>query len=148
MPFWCPGSVRCKGPAREIILALENLYLEGLSYVSDGGLIDVFGGMDSLCASYGCYNHLISFLTRHFDNTVNVYMQSKTKKRWKLSGFPESVATFALRQGLQSLFRHVDHSSPCRKSCADCDVNKGVTRNKRRIAESWASRDPGSRKRT
>jgi hypothetical protein len=147
VPFWCPGSVRCKGPARSIILALENLYPEGLSYVSDSGLIDGFGGLDSLCPSCGCYNHPISFLTRHLDYTVNVYIQSKTKKRWRISGFPESVATFASRQGLQSSFGHGDHGSPSRKPCQGCDVNKGTTRNKRKIAESWESRDPSSRKR-
>ncbi|OQD97721.1 hypothetical protein PENSOL_c011G11247 [Penicillium solitum] len=68
--FWCRGSVRCKGPARKVILALENLYPDGLSYVSDCGLIDRFGGLDSLCPLCGCYNRSISFLTRHLDYTT------------------------------------------------------------------------------
>ena len=81
VPFWCPGVVRCKGPGREIILALEYLYPEGLSYVSDSGLIDGFGGRDSLYPSCGYYNHPISFLTRHLDYTMNIYIQSRTKKK-------------------------------------------------------------------
>ncbi|OQE66362.1 hypothetical protein PENNAL_c0188G01118 [Penicillium nalgiovense] len=66
-PFWCRGSVRCKGPARMVILALENLYPDGLSYVSDCGLIDRFGGLDSLCPLCGCYSRSVTFLARHLE---------------------------------------------------------------------------------
>ncbi|OQE65362.1 hypothetical protein PENNAL_c0212G04981 [Penicillium nalgiovense] len=68
--FWCRGSVRCKGPARMVILALENLYPDGLSYVSDCGLIDKFGGLDSLCPSCGCYSRSISLLAHHLEYTT------------------------------------------------------------------------------
>lgn len=146
-PFWCPGSVRCKGPARKIIRALEHLYPEGLSYVSDCGLIDDFGGLDSLCASCGCYNRPISFLTHHLDHTVNIYIQNRSKTKWRISGFPESVATFASRQGLHSSFGQGDHGYPCREPCHDCDVIGGTTKGKRRRRESRGSGDVGSRKR-
>lgn len=148
VPFWCPGVVRCKGPAREIILALEYLYPEGLSYVLDSGLIDGFGGLDSLCPLCRCYNYPISFLTRHLDYTINIYLQSRTKKKWRISGFPESVATFASRQGLQLLFGHGNHGYPSRKPCQSYDVSKGTTRGKRRMVESCDSREAGLRKRT
>lgn len=97
MPFWCLGLVRYKGLAREIIVALENLYPDSLSYVLDSGLINTFGGLDSLCPLYGCYSYPVSFLTLYLDYTINIYIQSKTKKRWRISGFPESVATFTSR---------------------------------------------------
>jgi hypothetical protein len=148
VPFWCTGSVRCKGPPRKIILALDYLYPEGLSFVSDSGLIDSFGGLNSLCPSCGCYNHPISFLTRHLDYTINIYIQSRTKKRWRISGFPGSVATFASKQGLQSSFGRRDHGHPCRKPCESCDLGKGTTRGKRRMVESRCSRQASSRKRT
>ena len=72
--FWCHGSVRCKGSARMVILVLKNLYPDGLSYVLDCGLIDRFGGLDSLCPSCGCYNHSISFSARYLEYTVNIYI--------------------------------------------------------------------------
>ena len=66
--------MRYKGLAREIILALEYLYLEGLSYILDSRLINRFRGLDSLYTLYSYYNYLISFLTRYLDYTVNIYI--------------------------------------------------------------------------
>jgi hypothetical protein len=146
-PFWCRGSVRCKGPARKVILALENLYPDGLSYVSDCGLIDDFGGLDSLCPSCGCYNRSISFLTRHLDYTVNIYIQTKSKKRWRIGGFPESVASFVSSQGLLSSFGHDNHGSPCREPCQSCDVIRTSARGRRRKRESRGSGEIYPRKR-
>lgn len=146
-PFWCSGSVRCRGSARKIISALEHLYPEGLSYVSDSGLIDNFGGLDNLCPSCGCYNRPISFLTRHLDHTVNVYVQNRSKKRWRISGFPETVATFALRQGLHTPFGRGDHDCPSRHPCHECDVIRDATKSKRRRRQSTESGNVGSKKR-
>ncbi|KAJ5456073.1 uncharacterized protein N7458_004337 [Penicillium daleae] len=146
-PFWCHGSVRCKGPARKVVLALEHLYPDGLSYVSDGGLIDRFAGLDSICPSCGCYNSPISFLTRHLDYTVNIYLQSYSQKRWRLGGFPESVASFVSRQGLQSPFGQDDHGYPCRKPCPSCDIVPSPIKGTRRRRESRGSGDIGPRKR-
>lgn len=145
-PFWCCGVVRCKGPAGKVITALEHLYPEGLSFFSDCGLIDDLGGLDSLCASCGCYNRSISFLTRHLDYTVNIYIQNRSKRRWRISGFPESVATFASKQGLLSPFGQGDHGYPCREPCDGCDVIRGSLRGKRR-RESRSSSEAGPRKR-
>jgi hypothetical protein len=147
IPFWCRGSVRCKGPARAVILALENLYPDGLSYVSDCGSIDTFGGLDNLCSSCGCYNRSISFLTRHLDCTVNVYIQTSSKRRWRLSGFPESVASFVSGQGLRSSFGHDNHGHPCREPCQSCDVIQSSVRGRRRKRESRATGDFYPRKR-
>lgn len=145
-PFWCRGAVRCKGPAGKVITALEHLYPEGLSFVSDCGLIDDFGSLDSLCASCGCYNRSVSFLTRHLDYVVNIYFQTRSKKRWRISGFPESVGTFASRQGLFSPFGQGDHGYPSREPCPRCDVIGCSLRGKRR-RESGGSADASPRKR-
>lgn len=145
--FWCRGSVRCKGPARKVILALENLYPDRLSYVSDYGLIDGFGGLDSLCPLCGCYNRSVSFLTRHLDYTVNIYIQTSSKKRWRIGGFPENMASFVSGQGLQSSFGHDNHGYPCRDPCQSCDVIQNSDRGRRRKRESRGSGDVNPRKR-
>lgn len=146
-PFWCVGSVRCKGPAKKIISALEHLYPEGLSYASDSGVIGDFGGQDSLCVSCGCYNHSISLLTRHLDHTVNIYIQDRSKRKWRISGFPETIATFALRQGLEMPFGREDHGYPCREPCQECYGNGCATKGKSRKRQSGRPEDVGSRKR-
>ncbi|KAJ5600708.1 hypothetical protein N7450_001775 [Penicillium hetheringtonii] len=147
VPFWCSGLVRCRGPARKIVAVLEYLYPEGLSYISDSGLIDNFGGLDNLCPSYRCYNRPISFLTCHLDHTVNIYIQNRSKKQWRISGFPETVATFALRQGLHTPFGRGDHNYPNRHPCHECDVIRDTTKNKRRRRQSTESGNISSKKR-
>ncbi|OQE10096.1 hypothetical protein PENFLA_c094G09948 [Penicillium flavigenum] len=146
-PFWCRGSVRCKGPARMVILALENLYPDGLSYVSDCGLIDRFGGLDSLCPLCGCYSRSVTFLARHLEYKVNIYLQTSSKRRWRISGFPESVASFVSRQGLRSSFGQDNHGYPCRQPCQSCDVIRNPVRGRRRKRESRGSGDVYPRKR-
>ncbi|KAJ5302305.1 hypothetical protein N7508_007168 [Penicillium antarcticum] len=146
-PFWCRGSVHCKGSAQKVIQALENLYPDGLSFVSDSGLIDRFGGQNSLCPLCGCYNRSISFLTRHLDFTVNLYLQNASKKRWRIGGFPESVASFVSRQGLLSSFGQENHGYPCREPCQSCDVIRSPLRGRRRRRESRGSTEFYPRKR-
>lgn len=145
--FWYRGSVRCKGPAQKVILALENLYPDRLSYISDCGLIDRFRGLDSLCPLYRCYNRSVSFLTRHLDYTVNIYIQTSSKKRWRIGGFPENVASFISGQGLQSSFGHNNHGYPCRDPCQSCNVIQNSDRGRRRKRESRGSGDVNPRKR-
>lgn len=145
--FWCRGSIRCKGPARNVILALENLYPDGLSFVSDCGLIDKFGGLDSLCPLCGCYSRSISLLARHLESTVNIYVQTSLKKRWRIGGFPECVTSFISRQGLGSSFGQDNHGYPCRQVCQSCDVTQSPVRGRRRKRESRGSEDVYPRKR-
>lgn len=67
-------------------MALEHLYPEGLSYASDCGSVDAFGGIESLCPSCGCYSHTIAFLTRYVDDTVNIYYRPVLKVAGELAG--------------------------------------------------------------
>ncbi|KAJ5517503.1 hypothetical protein N7527_009063 [Penicillium freii] len=131
--FWCRGSVRCKGPARIVILALENLYPDGLSYVSDCGLIDKFCGLDSLCPSYRCYSRSISLLARHLEYT-------------RIGGFLECMASFISRQGLRSSFGQDNYRYPYRQPCQSCDITRSPVRGRRRKRESRGSEDIYPRK--
>lgn len=146
-PFWCYGSVRCKGTARNVIIALDDLYPEGLSYVSDTGLIDIFGGLDDLCPACGSYSRPLSFLTRHLDHKVSIYLQNSLKKRWRIGGFPESVATFASKQGLHLAFGRDDHGNPCREPCNSCDAIDNPLRGRRRRRQSSVSGSVGPKRR-
>lgn len=80
-PFWYCGSVYYKGPARMVILALENLYPNRLSYILDYRLIDRFRGLDSLYPLYRYYSRSVTFLACHLEYKVNIYFQTSSKKR-------------------------------------------------------------------
>ncbi|KAJ6070721.1 hypothetical protein N7467_012040 [Penicillium canescens] len=135
-PFWCRGVIRCKGSARDLIVALTRLYPDGLSYTSSSGLIDTFTGLDELCASCGSYVHPLSFLTYHIDHKVDVFLQTHPDKRWRISGFPESLATFAAKQGLMSSFGQSNHGHPTRAPCSSCDAISGLSKRRRRSHRS------------
>lgn len=147
-PFQCYGSVRYKGPAQIVIQALENLYPNRLSYILDYRLIDRFRGLDSLYPSYRYYNRSISFLTRHLEHTVNIYIQTSSKKRQRIRGFLESIASFALRQGLRSSFGQDNHRYPCRQPYQSCDAIQSPIRGRRRKRESKGPEDIYPRKRS
>ncbi|KAJ6109862.1 hypothetical protein N7486_002097 [Penicillium sp. IBT 16267x] len=147
VPFWCYGSVHYKGPAQKIVKALNLLYPQGLSYVSDCGLINDIGGLDSLCVSCGRYSRSISFLTRHLDYTVNLYIQAPSRIRWRIGGFPETVASFVSKQDLDSPFGQEDHGHPYRQPCHNCDATGSPPKGKRRRSESGSLVDVGPKKR-
>ncbi|KAJ5481200.1 hypothetical protein N7475_000012 [Penicillium sp. IBT 31633x] len=75
------GLIRYKGPARIVILALENLYPNGLSFILDYRLIDKFGGLDSLYPLYRCYSRSISLLARHLESTSYDITRSPVRGR-------------------------------------------------------------------
>lgn len=145
-PFWCRGTIRCKGAAQNVTSALERLYPDGLKYVTESGPIDTFTGTTALCPSCGCYNHAISLLSRHMDQTLNVFLQSSSKKRWRIGGFPGSVASFVSRQNNGFSFGRNDHGRPSRVPCIRCDVRENPMKGTRRRRESTSSRGEAPKK--
>ncbi|CAG7958024.1 unnamed protein product [Penicillium salamii] len=144
-PFWCRGSIRCKGSARDVIMALTRLYPEGLTYVSGKNMVDSFHGLDDLCVSCGSYLRPLSFMVHHFNHPVDLFLQASPTHRWRLSGFPESLANFAAKQGLTSSFGHSSHGIPGRIACGGCETLSGSSQTKRRKRGSTQSRG-GSKK--
>lgn len=139
-PFWCRGILRCRGLARDVTTALDSLYPGRLDICSDAGLIGAFVGAGGICSSCGQFNHPVSFLARHFDHVVDLYLQSSTKSRWRVGGFPTTVSTLSSRQNLNAPFGRDDHHFPKRPSCSVCDVGGGSGINRRRKRESIRSR--------
>jgi hypothetical protein len=80
-PFWCRGAIRCKGSARDLIVALTRLYPDGLEYASSNGLIDSLTGIDELYKSCGSYIYPLSFLIYYIDHKVDIFLQNGPNKR-------------------------------------------------------------------
>ncbi|KAJ5265398.1 hypothetical protein N7524_006416 [Penicillium chrysogenum] len=94
----CRGLVRYKGPARIVILALENLYPNRLSYILDCGLIDRFRGLDSLCPLYRCYSRSVTFLARYLEyKSYNVIRNPIRGRRRGPDPYRNSRVKFARR---------------------------------------------------
>ncbi|KAJ6166459.1 Patatin-like serine hydrolase [Penicillium chermesinum] len=129
-PFWCCGMIRCKGPAQSIIEALEHLYPDGTRWMSDYGLLENFQGQSGICPSCGGYSQEIRILARHEDHEINIFLETGSKKRWRASGFPATVASFVDKQGFHSRFGRDDHGKPGWASCKMCDVSRMQTKRK------------------
>lgn len=145
-PFWCRGVIRCKGQAQNVVSALSRLYPDGLEIFSDCGPIRTFDGPAGICSSCGCYNRTISLLSRYIDQPLDVFVQSSSKKRWRISGFPASAASFATRQNLHARFGRSDHRLSNRALCRSCDVSGSPIKGVRRRRESGSSRDEAPKK--
>ncbi|PYH80588.1 phospholipase, patatin family protein [Aspergillus uvarum CBS 121591] len=139
-PFWCWGVIRCKGPAKQIVESLEQLYPQGLTFTTDLEVIGQFEGLGELCLDCGRYCRPITFLSHHLDKTVNIYLKTRTKKRWRISGFPDSLASYAQRQHFYAPFGRPDHGCPGAALCGSCDESVGPQQGQRRKRASLDSR--------
>ncbi|GMF77642.1 unnamed protein product [Aspergillus oryzae] len=141
-PFWCYGTIRCKGRAKQVVDTLGHLHPQGLDYITDSETIGPLKGLSELCSACGRYCRPVSFLVAHPDKVVNIYLKTPTKKRWRISGFPESMASFTGCQQLYAPFGRRDHGRLGSSPCSSCDGRGRPThgmRRKRSSGKSWNS---------
>ncbi|KAJ5639160.1 Patatin-like serine hydrolase [Penicillium longicatenatum] len=145
IPFWCRGFIHCKGSAKDVIAALQRLHPDGLVFVSDCGRGDTIADLGNICSSCGCCRQPITFLVRNIDQVISISLQSVSKQRWRISGFPGSIHSFAIRQSLESPFGRIDHGYPSKAYCNECD-NQGPSNKRRRRQRSGSSGVGGSKR--
>ncbi|KAJ6141187.1 hypothetical protein N7470_010083 [Penicillium chermesinum] len=121
--------------------------LQGIGSFQDGGLKHNFAGAIALEVSHqiwpnaggdnpgfahhaGGYSQEIRILARHEDHEINIFLETGSKKRWRASGFPATVASFVDKQGFHSRFGRDDHGKPGWASCKMCDVSRMQTKRK------------------
>lgn len=141
---WCHGTIRCKGPIKAVVGALERLHPENVDFVSDSARLGTFSGNDDVCRACGRYSKSVSLLLRHPGEVVNIYMRINRHQKWRISGFPASAASITKIQQLQHAFGRSDHGRPNNMPCALCD---GLARGTRRKRASMVSIEEPGRKR-
>ncbi|KAJ5336229.1 Patatin-like serine hydrolase [Penicillium brevicompactum] len=57
---------------RNLITAFNQLYPEGLTYISSNNMIEDFNSVDAFCKSCGSYIRPLSFLAHHIDHPVDL----------------------------------------------------------------------------
>lgn len=144
-PLWCHGTICCKGPSQQVMDALDRLHPEGLDYTTNSETIGKLAGPNELCSTCGRYSQSVSFLTVHFDKVMDIYVRSKSKQRWRISGFPNSVASISAQQQLQAPFGRFAHGRPGRAPCASCSEQSSV-RGRRRKRSSVQSQERQAKK--
>ena len=125
-PSWCHRTIHCKGPSQPVIDVLDCLHPEGLDYTTDSEKIGKLVRSNELCLIYGQYCQPVSFFAVHFDKVISIYVKSKLKQHWQISGFPESVSSISAKQQLQALFGCFAHGHPGTAPCKRCDEWRSV----------------------
>lgn len=120
-PFRAHGTIHCKGPSRQVLDALHCLHPQGLDYFTDSETIGRLTSSDELCPDCGRYTQPVSFSTTHFDQVVNIYVRAKSKQQWRISGFPDSMASVSIKQQLHAPFGRSTHGRPSVAPCGRCD---------------------------
>lgn len=128
----CHGMIRCKGPAQEVIKALEQIQEERMDFVNGTEHLARFGGMDDICPACGRYSKPVSLLLRNRDETVNLCLRFGRDKTWKINGFPARMSSLVAAQHLGSAFGTPDHGFPSVLPCDRCGGLKANTHGTRR----------------
>ncbi|KAB8069859.1 patatin-like phospholipase [Aspergillus leporis] len=145
-PVWCHGTIRCKGPIKPIVGALQRLHPENVDFVTDSEPLGTFGGGNDVCHACGRYSKTVSLLLRHPDEVINIYMRINRHQKWRISGFPASVASIAKIQRLAHPFGRSDHGRPVNMACALCDGPANPFRGIRRRRTSMSIEDRGGKR--
>lgn len=120
-PNWYRGTIRCKGPTKQILEALQRLNPADVDFVTDTGFVGQFGALEDTCTQCGRYVKSISVFIHHPNEPFNIYLRTSRYKRWRISGFPTNLSSFMEVGKLQRAFGGVSHGRPAAAPCAQCD---------------------------
>ncbi|KAL4740381.1 patatin-like phospholipase [Aspergillus similis] len=131
---WCHGTIRCKGPVRHIVEALQAQHHQQMDFVTDAQHLAAFGGLDDICSACGRYSNKVSILLGHYNESVSIYLRVNRRIKWRISGFPIDISSHA--QQLESPFGRSDHGRPAAAPCVLCDEAKTSLTERRRKRKS------------
>lgn len=139
--IWCHGTIRCKGPVRPVVEALQAQHPQRMEFVTDTEHLAPFGGVDDICFTCGRYSNHISMLLRHCNEPTNIYLRVSRDKKWRISGFPTDMSSHAAAQRLDSPFGRPDHGCPATVPCTVCDGTKVHPPGRRRKRTSTSTNE-------
>ncbi|KAL3459620.1 patatin-like phospholipase [Aspergillus heterothallicus] len=133
---WCRGIIRCKGPTRQIVEALQERHPQQMDFVTDTERLAPFSGQEDICLTCGRYSKPVTVLLRHRDEPTSIYLRVSKEEKWRISGFPNSMSSLAVAQRFESPFGRPDHGRPGTRACRVCDGGKprGAGKRKRRTS--------------
>ncbi|KAL4888218.1 patatin-like phospholipase [Aspergillus ambiguus] len=140
-PYWCRGTIHCKGRAKELLSVLLELHPQGLVWATDSEPLSRMVDPHELCVDCGRYYQKVSFLIVNPDRAMNIYLRTRDKRRWRISGFPDSIMSLSAKQQLGTPFGRYDHGSPAVAPCHSCDGFREGTLGVRRRRSSADARN-------
>ncbi|GKZ75089.1 hypothetical protein AnigIFM50267_002575 [Aspergillus niger] len=135
-PFWCHGTIRCKGNATHIVAALERLWSQRVDFTTDSDALGRFNGVEDICSSCRRYRKPVSILVHHLEESVSIHLQAGRQRRWRINGFPECMQSIITKQEMCAAFGRTTHDRPTAATCSKCDSYEISLRGKRRKRDS------------
>ena len=131
-PLWCYGTIRCKGPARSLLAALQQLVPESLEFATDTSRLGPIQVDKDVCPSCNRFCWPVSLRCHDAAQTIQIYIKSGRYGRWRINSFPSTIGQLVSRQHLDSPFGTADHGRPARAPCSACDSGRFPFQGRRR----------------
>ncbi|OJD25605.1 hypothetical protein ACJ73_03030 [Blastomyces percursus] len=134
--YRCQGTIRCRGDSHTVALDLIRLTSAHMEFVTDNeilGQLTVDGLHEDFCSQCHRYRKRVIFHVPQLSEKTSIYIKSGDM-RWKISGFPQSMAWFVARQGFDACFGSPDHGIPGQLGCDGCVSQKSTLQARKRKA--------------
>jgi hypothetical protein len=146
-PLRCHGIIRCRESIRPILSVLERLAGDHLEFVTDNERLGARVTERDICPLCGRFCRPVSFVVYKHDQPINIYLRGSKKTRWRINGFPSSLADMRAREQMDSLFGRNSHGKPGAQTCSACDSGRIPFRGGRRKRTLSSSVEDRQRKR-
>lgn len=118
--YHCYGIVRSRLDGRHLLDALRKLQRSHWAVVTDKEILGYLDPERNVCKLCRCYKMNVEVTVRHPTNTITIYLQSVTKVRRKISGFPQTMQWFITQQNLDANFGTPYHNAKAYSNCKAC----------------------------
>jgi len=130
--YRCPGFIRSRLDGRIMLEALSRLQQSHWAVVTDKKILEYLESRQDVCERCRCYKMYVEVVVRHSTNSTIVYLQSVTKERRKISGFPQTMQWFVAQQQLDADFGTSYHNAEAYPQCRACGPNARHNSRKRK----------------
>jgi len=134
--YHCYGMIRCRLDGICMLEALGRLQQSHWAVVTETEILGYLEPERHVCKLCRCYQMPVRVTTRHPADTTTIYVQSITKARRKISGFPQTMEWFVLQQGLEADFGTPHHSRIGHPKCRACGPTSKRRGRKRKSSET------------
>lgn len=120
--YYCKGTIRCRLHGKTICRAMEKVEDSRLVFMTEHEILGYFQSFQDLCVGCERYVKTVEFIVRHPSDPISIYMQSSTRRKRRLSAFPQSMQWFVQQQHLEARYGFGDQLRPV--ACDVCEASQ------------------------
>ncbi len=120
--LYCKGTIRCRLQGHIISQALRRVHPTDLVFMTDHEVVGYYQGDKDLCSVCRRYGKKVEFAIHHVNESMSIFLQSVTRGRRRIGGFPQTMRWFQEQQGLDAPFGKSFPDPP--PACQDCHIHE------------------------